>query len=143
LVERLIIKEFFGRSFIEIALLTFSVELFVVPLLVYQFQIFSPFALIANVLLLPLVPYAMLAAFVGGVAFFVLPGLHMLPAALAYLFLRIITSVAEQISVWPGATAQVSIGAGALLLWYAFLFLAIVTLRKYFQRHYVQAKNIS
>jgi competence protein ComEC len=145
LMERWLPKEFFGKSFAEIALLTFSVELFVVPLLVYQFQIFSPFALVANALLLPLVPYAMFAAFAGGIAFFVLPGLHMLPAAIAYFFLRAITAAAEQISIWPGAAIRISIGAGTLFLWYIGLFFAIVVLKKrYFQRKkYVQAEDIS
>lgn len=143
LMERCLPKEFFGKSFVEIALLTFSVELFVVPLLVYQFQNFSPFALLANVLLLPLVPYAMFASFAGGIAFFIFPGLHMLPVAVAYFFLRVITFTAEQISVWPGAAVEVSIGGAALLLWYAFLFFAIVTVRKYFQKRYVRTENIS
>ncbi|MFZ2299986.1 MAG: ComEC/Rec2 family competence protein [Candidatus Moraniibacteriota bacterium] len=142
-LERLLPKAFIGKSFVEIALLTFAVELFVVPLLVYQFHIFSPYALLANVLLLPLVPYAMGLSFIGALGFLVLPGLHLLPAGIAYLFLRVITFVAEWISVLPGATAELSIGAGALFLWYASLFFAIVTARKYFQRYYVQTKNIS
>lgn len=137
-MERLLPEEFFWKSFVEIALLTFSVELFVVPILVYQFQMFSPFALVANTLLLPLVPYAMFMAFVGGIAFFIFPGLHMLPAGLAYFFLRSITFSAEQISAWPGATVELSVGAAALFLWYAGLFFAIVMMKKNFQRKYVQ-----
>lgn len=144
LLERWLPKEFFGKSLVEVACMTFSVELFVVPLLVYQFQSFSSFALAANVLILPLVPYAMFAAFAGGVAFFVLPGLHMLPAAVAYLFLRPITAVAEQISLWPGARAEVAIGGETLLVWYAGLFFAIVMMRHYsYGRKYVRTKNIS
>ncbi|MEK9151543.1 MAG: ComEC/Rec2 family competence protein [Patescibacteria group bacterium] len=142
-LERLLPKEFIGKSFAEIALLTFAVELFVVPLLIYQFHIFSPYALLANVLLLPLVPYAMALSFIGALSFLVLPGLHLLPAGLAYLFLRTVTFVAERISVLPGATMELSIGAGALLLWYAFLFFVIVILKRRFHQYYVQTKNIS
>lgn len=142
-LERLLPKEFIGKSFAEIALLTFAVELFVVPLLVYQFHIFSPYALLANVLLLPLVPYTMALSFIGALTFLILPGLHLLPAGIAYLFLRLITAGAEQVSVLPGATVELSISAGALLLWYASLFFGIVILKRRFHQYHVQTKNIS
>ena len=142
-LERLLPKEFIGKSFAEIAILTFAVELFVVPLLIYQFHIFSPYALLANVLLLPLVPYAMALSFIGVLGFLILPGLHLLPVGMAYLFLRIITAGAEWISVFPGATVELSIGAGALLLWYVSLFFVIVILKRRFHQYYVQTKNTS
>lgn len=142
-LERLLPKEFIGKSFAEIALMTFSVELFVVPLLAYQFHIFSPYALLANALLLPLVPYTMALSFIGALGFLVLPGLHLLPAGIAYLFLRLITAGAEQVSVLPGATVELSISAGALFLWYASLFFVIVILKRRFHQYHVQTKNIS
>ena len=142
LVEHFIPKEFFGKTLVEIALLTLAVELFVVPLLLYQFHLFSPFALLANVLLLPLVPYVMALTFFSSLLFFVVPGLYMIPAALAYLFLRIITFSAESISAWPGAAIEVSMSASMLLLWYAGLFFVIVGMKKYIQKKYVQAENI-
>ena len=142
LVEHFIPKEFFGKTLVEIALLTLAVELFVVPLLLYQFHLFSPFALLANVLLLPLVPYVMALTFFSSLLFFAVPGLYMIPAALAYLFLRIITFSAESISAWPGAAIEVSMSASMLLLWYAGLFFVIVGMKKYIQKKYVQAENI-
>ncbi len=142
-IAQLLPGESLGKGFVEIALLTFSVELFVVPLLVYQFHIFSPYALLANVLLLPLVPYAMGLSFAAALAFFIMPGLHLLPAGIAYLVLRAITSAAEWISALPGATVPISIGVPALFLWYASLFLAIVTARRYFRRRYAQIQDIS
>jgi competence protein ComEC len=140
-MKRFISKEFFGKILIEIALLTFAVELLVVPLLAYQFQNFSPFALIANVLLLPLVPYAMLAAFVAGITFFVLPGLHILPSVIAYFFLRVITFAAEQISILPMSNMKVSVSATALIIWYLSLFLLIIAIDGYLLKRYAEAKN--
>jgi competence protein ComEC len=139
---RLFTEEFFGKSLVEIALMTLAVELFVVPLIVYQFHIFSPFALLANVLILPLVPYAMALSFAAGMTFFVWPGLSILPSAAAYFFLRIITFVVEEINVWPGAQMAVSVGGAALFLWYTGLFLVIVIMKRYLERRYVQAKNL-
>jgi competence protein ComEC len=141
-LERLFAEEFFGKNLAEIALMTLVVELFVAPLIAYQFHIFSPFALLANVLILPLVPYAMALSFAAGIVFLIWPGLSILPSAAAYFFLRIITFAVEEINVWPGARMAVSIGEVALLLWYMGLFLVIVIMKKYLNRQYVQAKNL-
>lgn len=139
IINHFIRGEFFGKSFVQIALLTFSVELFIVPLLLYQFQIFSPFALLANVFLLPLVPYTMAGAFVSGIAFFILPGAHFLPAAFTYVCLRGITSLVEWISTWSGVSVEVSIGIPIpmILFWYAVLFFVIVRVKQYMRKQYV------
>lgn len=142
IISHFIHGEFFGKSFVEIALLTFSVELFIVPLLLYQFQIFSPFALLANAVLLPLVPYAMAGAFISGITFFILPGLHLLPSVFAYVCLRGITSVVEWISTWPGASVELTIGAPMMLFWYGMLFFVIVRVKHSMRKKYVRAENI-
>ncbi|MDP3957222.1 MAG: ComEC/Rec2 family competence protein [bacterium] len=142
-LDRFLSKEFFGKGWVEIFFLTLAVEFFVMPVLIYQFHIFTPWALLTNVLLLPLVPYAMALGFVSALAFFILPGLHMLPAALAYFFLRVITYTVERFSTLPSATVEMSLGGPALLLWYMFLFFVIVMMRKYWLRKYVQTKNLS
>ncbi|MDO8565941.1 MAG: ComEC/Rec2 family competence protein [Candidatus Moranbacteria bacterium] len=142
-MDRFLSKEFFGKGFLEIFFLTFAVELFVMPVLMYQFHIFSPWALLTNVLLLPLVPYAMALGFVSAVAFFILPGLHMLPATLTYFFLWVITYVVERFGALPSATIEVSLGGVALLAWYVLLFFGIVIMKKQLRRKYVQTKDLS
>lgn len=142
IINHLIGDVFFGKSFVEIALLTFAVELFIIPLLLYQFQIFSPFAFLANVVLLPLVPYAMAGAFVSGVAFLLLPGLHFLPAIVTYIYLRGITFVTEWISTWPGVSLEFSMSIWMVLCWYGFLFFAIVRMKRSVRKQYVRTKNI-
>ena len=141
-IDQFIPREFFGRSFLEIALLTFSVELFVVPIIAYQFHIFSPFALIMNILLLPLVPYAMGVTFISVLGFFILPGLHILPASIAYGLLRIITYAVERLSTVPYAVQGVAFHPILLLLWYAFLLSVILLMRKYSTHKYVQTESV-
>ena len=51
----------------ELTLMTVSAQLAVVPLLIYYFHQFSALSLLANILILPFVPFAMLAGFVSGV----------------------------------------------------------------------------
>lgn len=142
-MDRFLSKEFFGKGFIEIFFLTFAVELFVMPVLIYQFHIFSPWSLLTNVLLLPLVPYAMALGVISAVAFFILPGLHMLPAALTYFFLRIITYAVERFGALPSATLEMSLSGVALFAWYTFLFFGIVIMKKQLRRKYVQTKDLS
>ncbi len=141
-IEQFVPREFFGRSFVEVALLTFVVELFVIPIVAYQFHIFSPFALLMNILLLPIVPYAMATIFISVLGFFILPGLHMLPAGVSYGLLRIITYAVERLSVVPYAMQEVSFHPLMLFLWYAFLLSVILLMRKYSIRKYVQTKNL-
>lgn len=141
-INRFFPKEFIGKSFVEIALLTFAVELFVVPLIAYQFHIFSPFALIMNILLLPIVPYAMGVTFISVLGFFIFPGLHMVPAGIAYGLLRIITYAVERLGAVPHATWEVSLHPMTLLFWYMFLFFVILMLRKYSTHKYAQTKNL-
>lgn len=141
-VRQLLSKEFFGKGAVEIALLTFSVELFVVPVIAYQFHIFSPFALFMNILLLPLVPYAMISSFVSVLGFFIFPGLHVLPAGVAYGFLRIITYAVERLNMVPGAIQEVSLPPSTLLFWYASLFFIFVLIRKHSFKKHVQTKDL-
>lgn len=144
-VERLLPRKFLGKTFVETAVLTFAVLLFVVPLIVYQFHIFSPFALIANILILPILPYAMAAVFAVGITFFILPGLHILPSLVAYFFLRAITFSTEWISSLPGSGVQMSINTFTIILWYLILFLFIIIMKPRSLKQYaknVQTKNI-
>lgn len=142
LIHQLMPKEFFGKGIVEIALLTFSVELFVVPLIVYHFHIFSVFALFMNVLILPFVPYAMATVFVSALGFFLIPGFHVLPAWIAYAILRSITYAVEQLNVVSKATIEMSLHPIGLFFWYGFLFLVVFLIRKYYTRRYVQEKDI-
>jgi hypothetical protein len=131
--------------FAETALMTFAVELFVTPLIIYQFHIFSPFALLANILILPILPYAMALAFIAGISFFILPGLYILPSTLAYFCLRIITWITEMINFFPGSGMKLSIGMSAIVSWYLILFLFIVIMKRYSRKQYaqnVQMENI-
>jgi len=135
-------KPFFGKGLLEIFLLTLSVELFVGPIIAYQFHIFSPFALMMNMLVLPFVPYAMMTSFATALSFLILPGLHILPAGIAYLFLRMITFSVEQVGKREGASQVVTLPLSIFVLWYVLLCLLFFFLRKYIFRSYVKKTDI-
>ncbi len=131
-------KPFFGRSIVLLFLLTLSVELFVMPIIVYQFHIFSPIVVFMNMIILPLVPYAMMASFVTGITFLILPGLHLLPAGIAYIFLRWITVSVEQIGTIDGISQSMTLSQNLFIIWYVFLFVFFFGMRKYMYHHYVK-----
>lgn len=126
--ERLLTKkEFFGKGLLEIAWLTFSAQVFVLPILLFQFQRFSVISLFANILLLPLVPYAMGSAFFVGLAQIGLPFIVPLLSFVAYVFLFILTRVPEWLDRFAFASQTVTgFGVREMLLWYGGLLLGIV-----------------
>lgn len=52
----------------ELALMTISAQVFVLPLLIYYFHQFSLWSLPANIMILPFIPLAMLAGFLSGIS---------------------------------------------------------------------------
>ena len=88
-------------SFVKIAMLkeiiasTVAAQIAVLPLLLYQNGLLSLIALPANVMVLPLVPFAMLASAIAGAAGFLIPAAAPVFAFPAYLLLSYITGVVE------------------------------------------------
>lgn len=52
----------------DLALMTISAQVFVLPLLIYYFHQFSLWSLPANIMILPFVPFAMLTGFLSGIS---------------------------------------------------------------------------
>ncbi len=74
LLRSLIFKDKKPHSLVEILLETSSAQLMTIPLTMSVFGEFSMMALIANVIILPLVPFAMLLSFITGLGGMLLPG---------------------------------------------------------------------
>lgn len=130
--ERLFPRVFPGKKLLEIAWLTFIVELFVVPLLLFHFQTFSWMAFASNILLLPLVPLAMALSFAAALSFLLLPGAHFLFSWTAYLFLTAITRFAEFFGAIPSITLSVpSPSILFLSVWYALLIGSFLSLEEW------------
>lgn len=128
-VERWLVwmPEKFGLR--SIATATISVQVFILPALLYYTGTLSFFALPANVLALPVLPWAMLAGFLAG-ALNLIPGawgllLAFVPAFFAQLFMRWIVFVAETTASIPyAATTIVAFPLWAALLCYVPLIVA-------------------
>lgn len=79
----------------EIAASTMAAQIAVLPLLLYQNGLFSVVALPTNLLVLPFVPFAMLASAVAGAAGLLIPSFAPIFAFPAYLVLSYITNLVE------------------------------------------------
>lgn len=94
------IKQIFVR---DVVATTIAAQVFVLPLLLYQTGNLSPFALPANILVLPFVPLAMALSFISGSIGMLLPQVASLVALPSYLMLSYVVSVTELISSLPFA----------------------------------------
>lgn len=103
---------------------TFSAQIMTLPILVMAFGEMSNVALIANILILPLVPLAMLLTFLVGI-FANLPVIASLIAAPTELLLSYMVKVAEWLSSQQWAQTELEFGWLGVIATYAVLAFAM------------------
>lgn len=91
-----------------IAASTIAVQLFLLPALLYMSGFVSPYALLANVIVLPLIPLAMLLGFGAGALGLISPMLGLAPAYAADILLRLVVAAAEGAAHLPFAAVAVA-----------------------------------
>lgn len=101
---------------------TIAAQLATLPILVLTFGYFSNVAIIANLLVLPLVPLAMLLTFVAGVGALILPAIATIIGFPAQLLLTYMTGVTTYLAHLPWAQTMLSIN----WLWCAIFYLVLV-----------------
>ena len=102
---------------------TVSAQLMTLPILIAAFGQFSNVALVANLLVLPLVPLAMLLTFTAGLAAWMAGPVAEIVAAPANWLLSYMVEVAMRLAAWPEAQASfqasgwlvIAIGYGLLI----------------------------
>ena len=102
------VPEFKKFNLRSIVATTIAVEIFVTPALLFFSGTFSVFALPANLLALPVVPFAMLSGFIAGLLGLVNPSLALLPALLCDAALKWLMLVATTTKSLPYSTATVA-----------------------------------
>ncbi len=85
--ENYLVSRFKVFGLTEIIFLTISAQLFVLPIIIYNFNVFSNISLVANILILPIVPLTMFFVFFAMVASLVFWPLAVLLAWCAYFLL--------------------------------------------------------
>ncbi len=87
---------------------TIAVQIYILPALLYMTGIFSLFALVANALVLPLVPSVMLVSFAAGVAGLINTVLALPFAVVAHALLVWMVGVAEVVAALPFSSGVVA-----------------------------------
>jgi competence protein ComEC len=114
----------------EIFWMTLSAEAFVLPIIVYNFKAFPLLSLVANILVLPVIPVAMLFGFLASLFGFVFAPLAKIFGLIAYLVLHYMMRVIEILGGQSFASVSTrAFGFWAICLWYGALFGGIVYLK--------------
>lgn len=107
---------------------TIAAQAITLPIILYCFGQFSTYALVANLLVVPLVPIAMLTTFIAGLGGLLWPACAAIMAWPATLILKYMTGVVVRIASLPGASQEVGFNAGLLIGSYLLLVLAAILL---------------
>lgn len=100
---------------------TISATICTLPIILYYFGQMSNVAIIANLLVLPLVPLAMLLTFIAGVGSFVFPPLAAVVGFPAQILLTYMVQVAEQLARLPWAVTEVAVNGVLAISMYGIL----------------------
>lgn len=127
IIAPIIQARFFRRQpkFITIVLIeTLSAELMTLPLIIFSFNQLSIVGLLANLIIVPLVPLAMLVSAVAGSAGMLVPQLSGWLAWPATILLTYMLDVVHLMSQIPSALLKVAISPAYMLEFYGLLLLA-------------------
>jgi len=86
---------------------TMGAQIMVLPILLYNFGILSIVAPLANILILPIVPTAMLLGFLAGIGGLVWIGIGKILADISWLVLKYIIAVVQYLSSLPFAAVNI------------------------------------
>lgn len=109
---------------------TVSAHLVTLPIIIMAFGTVSHVAIIANVLIVPLVPLAMLLTFLVGCLSFIVPQFIEVIALPAQWLLQYMTTVATFVSELPWAQSEVSVPGYVLAIYVGALALACLYMYK-------------
>lgn len=102
---------------------TMAAQLATMPIMIFAFGHYSPYALLANLLVLPLIPLTMLLTFLAGAGGLALPGLAHIFGWPATLVLGYMVHAVNYVANLPGAEGSLSFSAAAVAASYASLVL--------------------
>ena len=114
----------------EILAITFSAQIFTLPILIYNFGYFSLVSPLTNIFIVPVLPLIMILGFVFTLVGIIMPWLGWLFSLPCQLFLIYITSVISFFSRLPLASLSLKLSLSWMVVLYAFLIWFAFRLRK-------------
>jgi competence protein ComEC len=126
IAEKYLIKKQKVGGLSEILFLSISAQIFVIPIILFNFEKLSLISPLANLLVLPIIPFTMLIGFLASLLDFILPILGKLLAWLAFLLLKYEVEVINFLAGLKFSSIEIKNFSGiGMVIWYASLFLAI------------------
>ncbi|HEX9594773.1 MAG TPA: ComEC/Rec2 family competence protein [Candidatus Saccharimonadales bacterium] len=121
----------------QIILETSCAQLLTLPIIMFSFSQVSLISLLANVIVLPLIPLAMLTTFLAGLAGMFIPALAGWLAWPAQIILTFMVDIINILAKVPWALKEMATSSQQMLMIYLAIFALILGLR----RHHAQALN--
>lgn len=131
LVTAVLFRKQDAPAFIQLVIETLSAELMTLPLIAFAFGTFPTFGLLANILVGPVIPFAMLATTLAGITGMVLPAAASILAVPASVIIGYVIAVVEILSGIEWAQLPVSVTPILVCGWFAFLLIGAL----YIWRH--------
>lgn len=134
LFERWFLRRGEMKFLLEIFFLTLSAQIFVVPIIAYYFGTVSIISLLANLLVLPVIPIAMALAFGVAMIGFVSSAAAVALGGALYWLLAWVFIVVDLLAALPWASKNVTMTVWLLLAFYFILFISIAIMRRYLRK---------
>jgi len=111
---------------IEIALMTISAQIFVLPIILYNFHTLSVISILANVLILLIIPITMLFVFLAALSGFIFYPISLAFGWAAYWLLHYEISVVKILSELEWSSLEINnFGTLGVISWYVGIFLLL------------------
>lgn len=131
IVSPLLIARFYRRreptSFEQLVIETMAAEVMALPLIALAFSVVPVFGLVANVLVAPVIPFAMVLTAATGFMGLIVPIVGALCAMPTTIVIAYIVAVVEWLASYPWAQLSVDIPLVAVVMWY--LIIALLCFR--------------
>ncbi|EKE20333.1 MAG: hypothetical protein ACD_8C00020G0002 [uncultured bacterium] len=129
--EKSFIKKHKALGISEAIALSLSAQIFVLPIIAYNFGIVSLVSLLANVFILPIIPLSMLLVFLVSVFGFVFPPLSVVFSWMAFLLLFYEIKLIHILANFPWASVSIEkVNEWWIVLYYCMLLVVIYILKK-------------
>ena len=136
--EQMWFKKYDSFEFLEAIFLTISAQILVLPIIVYNFGTISLISVLANALVLPLMPLAMLLVFLTSLAGIIFSFLALPFAWMAYLLLHYIIEVVKFLAHFSWASAEIeNVKPIHVFAYYAIVLIGLYFLKKWQKIHEV------
>jgi len=131
MAENYLIKKQKSGGLGEILFLSISAQIFVIPIILFNFEKLSLISPLANLLVLPIIPFTMLIGFLAALVAFVLPILGKLLAWLAFLLLKYEVEVINFLAGLKFSSIEIKNFSGiGMTIWYVVLFFTVYSFKR-------------